>query len=75
MTIQFDGYQVEIKAKSLTTMYKGSGKYNEADTKDFLNHIICALNDASIFNENQGFKWTALRLSDEASSVYDQIHK
>lgn len=75
MTINFDGYQVEIKAKSLTTMYKGSGKYNEADTKYLLNHIICALNDASIFNENQGFKYTALRLSDEASSIYDQIHK
>lgn len=75
MTIIFDGYQVEIKAKSLATMYKGSGKYNEADTKDLLNHIICALNDASVFNENQGFKYTALRLSDEASSIYDQINK
>lgn len=75
MTIIFDGYQVEIKAKSLITMYKGSGKYNEADTKDLLNHIICALNDASVFNENQGFKCTALRLSNEASSIYDQIHK
>lgn len=70
MKITYGAYQVEIKAKSV---YRKNAQYNNDDTEAVLYDIICALNDAAIFNDGQGYKNIARSNSDKANSLYCQL--